>query len=181
MPGFTLRAFGLLFESLFRYNFISSGMLTLKCFQSIRAVHLALLTRAGQPGITTTLSAERWGFYSTIFGGKEIILARVFATWVIRNIFFKLVPAEGHALSAIKAMLIVRGRLLAKGKELVRDLRSINVRTYTGALLIIDKSGRLQNAADRDHCLQHMLAVTLLKGELLEYADYRDDSKWAQD
>ena len=106
-------------------------------------MHLALLTRAGQPGIPTTLSTERWGFYSTIFSGKEIILARVFAIWVIRNIFFKLVPAEGYALSAIEAMLIVRGRLLAKGKELVRDLRSINVRTHTGALLIIDKSGRL--------------------------------------
>ena len=156
-------------------------MLTLKYFQSMKAVHLALLTRAGQPGIPTALSAERWGFCDAVFGGKEIISARVFGTWVIQNIFFKLVPVEGHALSAIKAMLIVRGRLLAKGKELVRDLRSINVRTHAGALLIIDKSGRLQNAADRDHCLQYMLAVTLLKGELLEYADYQDDSEWAQD
>ena len=89
--------------------------------------------------------------------------------------FFKLVPAEGYTLSAIEAMLIVRGRLLAKGRELVRDLRSINVRTYTGALLIIDKSGRsrpLLAVYARCHAFE---------GELLEYADYRDDSKWAQD
>lgn len=147
----------------------------------MRAVHLALLTRTGQPGIPTALSAERWGFCDAVFGGKGIVLARDFGTWVIQNIFFKLVPAEGHAVSAIEAILIVRGRLLAKGKELVRDVRSINVRTHAGALLIIDKSGHLHNAADRDHCLQYMLAVTLWKGELLEHADYRDHSEWVQD
>ena len=67
--------------------------------------------------------------------------------------------------------------IVSQDKELVRDLRSINVRTHAGALLIIDKSGWLQNAADREYCLQYILAVKLLKGELLEYADYQYDSK----
>ena len=66
-------------------------------------------------------------------------------------------------------------------KELVKSVRSINVRTHAGACLIIDKSGPLHSAADRDHCLQYMLAVTLLERKLLKYADYHDDSEWARD
>ena len=130
----------------------------------MRAVHLVLLTRAGQPGAPSALSTSRWGFCDALFRGKEITLTRNFETWVIQNIFFKIVPAEGHALSAIEAMLILRRQLLAQGVDFVKDIEKINVRTHAGACLIINKSGQLHNAADRDHCMQYILAVTLFKG-----------------
>lgn len=147
----------------------------------MRAVHLTLLTRAGQTGISNALSAPRWGFSDVLFRGKGVILPRELGNWVIENIFFKIVPAEGHALSAIEAMLMLRRHLVAKGTDLVKDVEQINVRTHAGACLIINKSGLLHNAADRDHCMQYMLAVTFLKGDAPEYADYLDDSPWAVD
>ena len=147
----------------------------------MRAIHLVLLTRAGQTGTPSALSTPRWGFCDALFRGKDITLIRQFETWVMHNILFKIIPAEGHALSAIEAMLIVRRRLLAQGADLVKDIEKIDVRTHAGACLIINKSGQLHNAADRDHCMQYMLAVTLLKGEALEYAGYHDQSAWAQD
>lgn len=147
----------------------------------MRAVHLALLTRAGQTGTPSALSTPRWGFCDALFRGKGIMLAREFASWVIENIFFKIVPAEGHALSAIEAMLMIRRHLIAKGADLVEEIIKINVRTHAGVCLIINKSGLLHNMADRDHCMQYILAVTLLKGDSPEYADYRDDSVWAVD
>ena len=147
----------------------------------MRAVHLALLTRAGQPGAPTVLSVKRWGFNDSLFRGNQVVLARTLGSWVMENIFFKIVPAEGHALSAIEAMLILRSQLIEERRSLEEDILKIKVRTHAGACLIINKSGELHNAADRDHCIQYMLAVVLLKGELLEYADYEDDCQWATD
>ena len=145
----------------------------------MRAVQLAYLTRAGQTGVSGALSTPRWGFCDTFFQGKKIKLEREFGSWVIQNIFFKIVAAEGHALSAIQAILELRQHLISKGTDLVEDIIEITVRTHRGACLIINKSGELHNAADRDHCMQYMLAVTLLKGGFVEFADYRDDSPWA--
>lgn len=79
----------------------------------MRAVYLTLLTRAGQTGISSALSAPRWGFCNVLFHGKGVILPRELGNWVIENVFFKVVPAEGHALSAIEAMLTLRRHLLA--------------------------------------------------------------------
>lgn len=147
----------------------------------MRAVHLALLTRSGQPGAPTVLSAPRWGFYDAVFQAKDFLLSRPFGSWVIENTIFKIVPAEAHALSAMEAALTLRRRLQEKAVEFDRDIRKIKVRTHAAACLIIDKSGQLNNAADRDHCMQYMLAVTLLKGGELEYSDYSDESPWAID
>jgi 2-methylcitrate dehydratase len=68
----------------------------------MRAVHLALLTRNGQPGAPTVLTAPRWGFYDTHFGGKEFIIPRSYSSWVIESFFFKLIPAESYGISAIE-------------------------------------------------------------------------------
>lgn len=147
----------------------------------MRAVQLALLTRSGQPGAPTVLSAPRWGFYDSIFQSKSFLLPQPFGTWVMENTIFKLAPAEAHALSAIEAALILQRRLLEKAVNLEKDIRKITVRTHAAACLIIDKSGQLNNAADRDHCMQYMLAVTFFKGEQPEYCDYSDSSPWATD
>ena len=147
----------------------------------MRAVQLALLTRSGQPGAPTVLSAPRWGFYDSVFQSKAFSLPQPFGTWVIENTFFKLAPAEAHALSAIEAALILQRRLKEQAVDLQRDIRKIKVRTHAAACLIIDKSGQLSNAADRDHCMQYMLAITFLKGEQPDYCDYSDSSPWATD
>jgi 2-methylcitrate dehydratase len=116
-----------------------------------------------------------------MFNDQEFSFHRPFGTWVIENIFFKLVPAEGHAISAIEAVLKINRTMAEENLDPSRDIAIVRVRTHAGAILIINKSGELHNAADRDHCMQYMMAVTFLKGALIEYADYGDTSPWASD
>ncbi|KAI4088136.1 MAG: hypothetical protein LQ339_008771 [Xanthoria mediterranea] len=147
----------------------------------MRAVQLALLTRSGQPGALTVLSAPRWGFYDAIFRGKTFNLPRSFNTWVVENTLFKLTPAEAHSLTAMEAMLKLERILKEQAVDLHNDIGRITVRTHAAACLIIDKSGPLENAADRDHCMQYILAVTLLKGAQPDSRDFSDASPWASD
>ncbi|MCJ1474294.1 hypothetical protein MMC13_002952 [Lambiella insularis] len=150
----------------------------------MRAVHLVLLTRSDPSGASTVLSASRWGFYDSLFRGKEFELPRKYGTYVMENIFFKLVPAEAHALSAIEAILKLRPVVLKRGN--MNDIARIIVRTHAGACLIVNKLGELHNAADRDHCIQgcghriHGLQI-YEKIELLEdrqfTLDYHDPEK----
>ena len=147
----------------------------------MRAVHLSLLTKAGQPGAPTALTAPRWGFYAATFKNQTFSFHRPFGTWVMENIFFKLIPAEGHAISALEAVLQISRTLADHGLDVDQDIAKVRVRTHAGAILIISKSGELHNAADRDHCMQYMMAVTFLKGSLIEYNDYSDNSPWAED
>lgn len=142
----------------------------------MRAVHLTLLTRSGQPGAPTVLSTPRWGFYGAVFGTKEFLLPPPFGSWVIENTNFKIVSVEAHALSAIEAALTLRRRLHDKTVDLERDIHKIKVRTHAAAYLIIDKSGQLKNAVDRDRCMQYVLAVTMLCSSEPEYGDYSDKS-----
>lgn len=147
----------------------------------MRAVHLALLTRAGQPGAPTVLTAPRWGFYATLFRGKEFTLRREYASWVVETVFFKLIPAEGHGISAVEAALQLVRTMAEKGISAEHDIEAVRVRTQGPAYTIINKSGPLRNAADRDHCMQYIIAVALLKGGVIETQDYMDDSPWASD
>ncbi|KAI0923187.1 hypothetical protein AcV7_005770 [Taiwanofungus camphoratus] len=143
----------------------------------MRAVHLVFMTRSGQPGFPTVLTAPRWGFYDTCFGGKPFVLPVPFRNMVVENYFTKLVAAEGHGIAGVEAALALsqtlRGRLDA--------VRSIRIRTQEAAMTIIDKTGPLHNAADRDHCMRYMVAVTLLKGAWPRAQDYEDASPWAGD
>ncbi|KAL8788550.1 MAG: hypothetical protein Q9213_001623 [Squamulea squamosa] len=149
----------------------------------MRAVHLSILTRNGQPGAPTVLTVPRWGFYATYFGGKrEFELPRPFGTWVIESVFFKIHAVEGHGASAAEAALELTGRLHNMGLgSLENEIVRIHVRTQRAAMIIINKQGPLHNAADRDHCMQYIIAVIILKGSMIESADYMDKSPWATD
>lgn len=147
----------------------------------MRAVHLNLLTKAGQPGAPSVLSAPRWGFTEAMFGGGKLVQPRPFGSWVMESVFFKLIPAEGHGISAAEAALRVADQLAERGLSVEKDLKTVHVRTQKAAMTIINKTGVLRNAADRDHCLQYIIAVVLLKGAQIDTADYMDDSPWATD
>ena len=151
----------------------------------MRAVHLALLAKKGQPGAPTVLSDPKWGFYTTLMQGKEFQLPRPFGTYVVENSFLKIHAAEGHAASAVEAALLLSRQLRARQPPLnvgiEEAVSGVRVRTQKPAMVIINKKGALHNAADRDHCMQYMVAVVLLKGSMITSADYSDDSPWATD
>ena len=147
----------------------------------MRAVQMALLTQAGQPGAPTVLTAPRWGFYETLYRGGEFVLGREYGSWVMETVAFKLIPAEGHAISAVEAALQLVGIMKEKGISAERDVESVKIRTQGPAYTIVNKSGSLRNAADRDHCLQYIVAIVLLKGDVIETKDYLDISPWASD
>lgn len=151
----------------------------------MRAVHLTLLAKKGQPGAPTVLTDPKWGLYTSLLHGKEFQLPKPFATWVVESAFFKIHAAEGHAASAVEAALTLAHRIRSRGPTLnmsIADaINHIRVRTQRPAMIIINKQGPLQNAADRDHCMQYMIAVVLLKGSMITSADYDDNSPWAMD
>ena len=139
-----------------------------------RGVRLALMVRAGEMGYPTALTAKTWGFYDASFRGQTFRFQRPYGCYVMENILFKIsFPAEFHAQTAVEAAMILHGRLRATGKS-AADIARIVIRTHEAALRIIDKRGPLTNPADRDHCLQYMVAVALLFDRLVA-ADYEDD------
>ena len=142
----------------------------------MRAVQLVLLTRDGQLGAPTVLTNPKWGFYNTLFKGKRLELQRPYSSWVIEGVGFKLIPAEGHAISAVEAALKVVEIMSARNLSVRHDVESIKIRTQGPAYTIINRPGFLRNAADRDHCLQYVMAVVLLKGSVISTLDYVDDS-----
>lgn len=151
----------------------------------MRAVHLAILAKKGQPGAPTVLTDPKWGLYTSLLHGKEFQLPKPFATWVVENVFFKIHATEGFAASAAEAALKVAQQIHSRGLPLEMSIADainhIRVRTQRPAMIIINKQGPLHNAADRDHCMQYMVAVILLKCSMVTSADYDDSSRWARD
>ncbi|KAL9614493.1 MAG: hypothetical protein Q9167_001021 [Letrouitia subvulpina] len=145
----------------------------------MRAVHIVLQVKNGQPGLATALTAPRWGFYDVLFKGNSFEFPLPFSSWCIENILFKVNCAEGHALTAVEAALQVSEELTRRGKT-VDDIRKVDIRTQEAAMDIINKQGPLHNPADRDHCMQYMVAVVLVKGAMVDTADYQDNSPYAQ-
>lgn len=138
-----------------------------------RAVRLALMARAGEMGYPTALTAKTWGFYDVSFRGRPFTFQRAYGSYVMENVLFKIsYPAEFHAQTAVEAAMAVHARLSAQGKS-AADICAITLRTHQGCLRIIDKKGPLRNPADRDHCVQYMIAVPLLFGRLTA-AHYED-------
>ena len=138
-----------------------------------RAVRLALMVRAGEMGYPSVLTAKGWGFYDVLFRGRPFTFQRPYGSYVMENVLFKIsYPAEFHAQTAVEAAMTLRPRLLAAGKR-AEEISSIRLRTHEACLRIIDKQGPLNNPADRDHCVQYMVAVPLLFGHLTA-ADYED-------
>jgi 2-methylcitrate dehydratase len=138
-----------------------------------RAVRLALMVRAGEMGYPSVLTAKGWGFYDVLFRGRPFTFQRPYGSYVMENVLFKIsYPAEFHAQTAVEAAMALRARLLTAGKS-AEDISSIELRTHEACLRIIDKKGPLNNPADRDHCVQYMVAVPLIFGHLTA-SDYED-------
>ncbi len=139
-----------------------------------RAVRLALMVEAGEMGYPTALTAGIWGFYDALFRGQAFKFQRPYGAYVMENILFKIsFPAEFHAQTAVEAAMTLRAKLLSSGHS-PDDIASITLRTHEACRRIIDKAGPLSNPADRDHCVQYMIAVPLLFGRLAA-SDYEDD------
>ena len=138
-----------------------------------RAVRLALMVQAGEMGYPSVLTAKVWGFYDVLFRGRTFSFERPYGSYVMENVLFKIsYPAEFHAQTAVEAAMTLRARLVAAGKS-PEEISSIQLRTHEACLRIIDKQGPLNNPADRDHCVQYMVAVPLLFGRLTA-SDYED-------
>ncbi|HEX7380810.1 MAG TPA: bifunctional 2-methylcitrate dehydratase/aconitate hydratase [Nevskiaceae bacterium] len=139
-----------------------------------RAVRLALMVQRGEMGYPSALSAPTWGFYDACFHGKPFRFPRAYGSYVIENVLFKVsYPAEFHGQTAVEAALALRAELIARGRS-ADEVASVTIRTHAACLRIIDKQGPLHNPADRDHCVQYMVAVALLFGRLVA-TDYEDD------
>ncbi len=136
-----------------------------------RAVTLALLALRGEMGYPSALTAKTWGFYDVLFKGKAFQFQREFGSYVMENILFKIsFPAEFHAQTAVECAL----QLHPQVKQRLEDIDRIVVETQEAGDRIINKTGPLDNYADRDHCLQYMIAAPMIFGEL-SAASYNDD------
>jgi 2-methylcitrate dehydratase len=136
-----------------------------------RAVRLALITLSGEMGYPGVLSAPNWGFEDVSFNGEKLSLSQSLGTYVMENVLFKIsFPAEFHAQTAVEAAVILHPEVLGR----LDEITNIEVTTHESAIRIISKSGKLNNPADRDHCLQYMIAIALIHGDLIA-EHYEDD------
>ncbi|MCG6897999.1 MAG: bifunctional 2-methylcitrate dehydratase/aconitate hydratase [Thiocapsa sp.] len=128
-----------------------------------RAVRLAMMVDKGEMGLPSVLTAPRWGFYDVLFRGHRFAVQRGYGSYVMENILFKIsFPAEFHAQTAVECAMILHPRV----KDRIEDIARIELTTQESAVRIISKEGPLYNPADRDHCLQYMVAIPLLFGRL---------------
>ncbi|MET3443424.1 2-methylcitrate dehydratase [Variovorax paradoxus] len=138
-----------------------------------RAVRLALIAKTGEMGYPSVLTAKTWGFYDVLFKGQPFKFQRPYGTYVMENVLFKIsFPAEFHSQTAVEAGMALHAQLQKSGKT-VDDIRKVTIRTHEACIRIIDKKGPLDNPADRDHCIQYMVAVPMIFGRLTA-ADYED-------
>jgi 2-methylcitrate dehydratase len=138
-----------------------------------RGVRLALMALTGEMGYPSALTAKTWGFYDVLFKGKEFTFQRPYGSYVMEHVLFKIsFPAEFHSQTAVECAMALHARLKEMGRS-AEDIKRITIRTHEAAIRIIDKKGPLNNPADRDHCIQYMVAVPLLFGRLTA-ADYED-------
>jgi 2-methylcitrate dehydratase len=139
-----------------------------------RAVRLALIAKTGEMGYPSVLSAKTWGFYDVLFKGNAFKFQRPYGSYVMENVLFKIsFPAEFHSQTAVEAAMDIHKQLAKLGKK-PEDIKKITIRTHEACIRIIDKKGPLNNPADRDHCIQYMVAVPILFGRLTA-GDYEDE------
>jgi 2-methylcitrate dehydratase len=139
-----------------------------------RAVRLAMIAKTGEMGYPSVLTAKVWGFYDSSFKGNQFKFQRPYGTYVMENVLFKIsFPAEFHSQTAVEAAMTLQGQMVAAGKT-SDDIKSVTIRTHEACIRIIDKKGPLNNPADRDHCIQYMVAVPLIFGRLTA-RDYEED------
>ena len=139
-----------------------------------RAVRLALMAQAGEMGYPSALTAKTWGFYDVSFKGQPFKFQRPYSSYVMENVLFKIsFPAEFHSQTAVEAAMTIYQQMQAAGKT-SDDIKKITIRTHEACIRIIDKKGPLTNFADRDHCIQYMVAVPFIFGRLTA-RDYEDE------
>lgn len=139
-----------------------------------RAVRLALIAKTGEMGYPSVLTAKTWGFYDVLFKGNAFKFQRDYGSYVMENVLFKIsFPAEFHSQTAVEAAMTLHKKLKELNKT-AEDIKSLRIRTHEAAIRIIDKKGPLHNPADRDHCIQYMIAVPLIYGRLTA-SDYEDN------
>ena len=135
-----------------------------------RGAWLAMLAARGEMGYPSALTAKRWGFYEVLFNGKPLRFQRPFGTYIMENVLFKIAyPAAFHAQSAVEAAI----QLHPLVKDRLDDIKSVDVRCHDSSMVILDKTGPLNNPADRDHCMQYMIAIGMTFGKLTA-EDYED-------
>ncbi len=138
-----------------------------------RAVRLALIAQTGEMGYPSVLSAKTWGFYDVLFKGNAFKFQRPYGSYVMEQVLFKIsFPAEFHSQTAVEAAMTIHSELKKLGKT-DKDIKKITIRTHEACIRIIDKKGPLNNEADRDHCVQYMVAVPIIFGRLTA-SDYED-------
>jgi 2-methylcitrate dehydratase len=135
-----------------------------------RGVRLALIAMTGEMGYPSALTAPTWGFYDVLFRGKPFSVPQGYGSYVMENILFKIsYPAEFHAQTAVEAAMTLHPQV----RDRLDDIDRITIETQEPGVRIIDKTGPLDNPADRDHCLQYMVAVPIIFGRLTA-SDYED-------
>ncbi len=136
-----------------------------------RAVRLALITMTGEMGYPSVLTAKNWGFYDVLFKGNAFTLQRPYRSYVMERVLFKpSFPTEFHAQTAAECAMALHPKV----RERLDQIQTVAIRTHEAAKRIIDKQGPLNNPADRDHCIQYVVAVLLIHGHLTA-KDYEDD------
>jgi 2-methylcitrate dehydratase len=139
-----------------------------------RAVRLALIAKTGEMGYPSVLSAKTWGFYDVVFKGNAFKFQRPYGSYVMEHVLFKIsFPAEFHSQTAVECAMKLHETIRGMGRS-AEQIKRITIRTHEACIRIIDKKGPLDNPADRDHCIQYMVAVPLLFGRLTA-ADYEDE------
>lgn len=135
-----------------------------------RGVRLALMAMKGEMGYPSVLTAKTWGFYDSLFRGNQFKFQRSYGSYVMEQVLFKIsFPAEFHAQTAVECAM----QLHAQVKNKLDQIKKIEITTHESAIRIIDKKGPLHNPADRDHCMQYMVAIGLIFGQLTS-AHYED-------
>jgi 2-methylcitrate dehydratase len=138
-----------------------------------RAVRLALIAKTGEMGYPSALTAKTWGFYDVLFKGNAFRFQRPYGSYVMEHVLFKIsFPAEFHSQTAVEAAIMIHQELSRLGRT-ADEIKRITIRTHEACIRIIDKKGPLDNPADRDHCIQYMVAVPILFGRLTA-EDYED-------
>ena len=128
-----------------------------------RGLWLALTALRGEMGYPSALSAPTWGFYDVLFKGKPFRFQRPYTSYVMENVLFKIAyPAAFHGQTGVEAAI----RLHPLVKDRLDDIKSVDVRCHHSTMVILDKSGPLHNPADRDHCMQYMMAIGMIFGTM---------------
>ena len=139
-----------------------------------RAVRLALIAKTGEMGYPSALTAKTWGFYDVSFKGNAFKFQRSYGSYVMENVLFKIsFPAEFHSQTGVEAAMTIYHQMQAAGKT-SDEIAKVTIRTHEACIRIIDKKGPLNNPADRDHCIQYMVAVPFIFGRLTA-RDYEED------